>query len=476
MARERRANFGSNGITEQPMTSPCDYDDALPRFAALVVGNLGAEALNDNLFLRDASGRLTLVLRGGRGRYAAPRLSSLEQEAIRLLQPYVEPNTTLATPEELFDPVLVDPNVGRWERIGLAGEDRLVRLVDRRLVGQDWLTPPQPAVEHVPPVIVFASFKGGVGRSTAVAVAAAYFASLNYNVLTIDLDLEAPGIGGMLLPLDRTPRYGAVDYFVENGLNAQNDRFFDDMYGISPLTPKSGGFVHCVPAVGIRSLEHPQNFLGKLSRAYLEDPSPDGPKSFLVQTRELLHGLSTRKRYDVVLVDTRAGLHETTAAGVLGLGADVLLFGVDTPQTFLGYKFLLAHLTRFIESDVPPEDDWRRRLRLVHAKASADHRRWRGFNDRAFELFQAHLYENADVEGSDSFEAQDVFNFDLDDPEAPHVPWRILSDSNYAEFDPPTHPEQLEESLYARTFGTFLDALRERVLPNAYGSQAEDES
>lgn len=433
------------------MAATCYYDDALPRFAALVVGNLGEAALHEHLFLRDNVGRLTLILRGEtkleRHSDAFERLT----RAVRAeLVPYVDA-VVVATPEEIFDATLAQRDAGYWERLP---NGSVVRVVERWLVGQDWQAPPRAAIEGAPPIVVFASHKGGVGRSTALAVAAADFASHGHNVLTIDLDLEAPGLGSMLLPEDRLPGQGAVDFFVENGLCALDDDFFNDLYGISPLT--GGGLVHVIPAVGRRSMTHPQNLIGKLARAYLEDPSPEGPRSFLSQARDLIAGMTRRHSYDVVLVDSRAGLHETTAAAILGLGADVLLFGIDTPQTFQGYQFLLAHLTRFL----PPEaDDWRWRLRLVHAKAVADARRQRSFNDRAFDLFQEHLYDK-DTGESD----KDPFTFGLDDTEAPHYPWRILSDSTFAEFDPLAHPEQLEDAVYARTFGPFVDALRERVM------------
>ena len=458
------------------MSFHCDYDDALPRFAALVVAHLGKHALVENIFLRDVSGRITLVLRGGH-QYPGDRLEALLRDVRSELTPYVDA-VPIATPIELFDPTLEMVDIGHWERMeaakasndeevvdtnakaSVAGD--AIRVLERRLVGQDWQTPPQPPIADAPPIVVFASLKGGVGRSTALAVAAADFASRGHNVLALDLDLEAPGLGTMLLPEDRCPRYGALDFFVENGLRFLDDDFFGDLYGTSPLT-QGQGLVHVVPAVGLRCTTFPQNVLGKLARAYLEDPSPDGPKGFLSQVRDLIAGMIQRHRYDVVLVDTRAGLHESTAASILGLGADVLLFGIDTPQTFRGYAFLLAHLARFATTHTSEdEDEWRSRFRFVHAKAVVNKERWLTFNDRAFELFADYLYDRDDDDLSEPF------NFSLDAPEAPHHPWRILGDSNYAEFDPPGRSEQLEKASYAHTFGDFLSKLYKRIFPDVF--------
>lgn len=442
------------------MSARCYFDDSLPRFAALVSEFLGPSAFVEHLFLRDAAGRLTLVLRG-----EAPRqhreevLTRLAQAAHASIAPYIEaPDLAVATPNELYSPELV--GAGTWEWIEHPAFTGFVCLAERRIVGQDWLIPPQQPLPGAPPIIVFASHKGGVGRTTAMVVAAADFAARGKNVLTLDLDLEAPGLGGMLLDEERTPLFGALDFFTENGLGPLDDQFLSDLYGVSPLTAGQG-LVHVVPAVGQRSVRDPQNVLAKLARAYLEDPTTDGNKSFLQQTRDLIRCLTERNVYDAVLIDARAGLHESTSAAILGLGADVLLFGIDTPQTFTGYQYLLAHLARF-KPTAMDDPEWRLNLRFVHAKATADPASWAHFDDQTYDLFAKHIYDIDDPDDQDPG-SRPPLNFDAHSQEAPHVAWRILSDANYSEFDPPTRSQQLSEPLYSRTFGSFLTQLRQRL-------------
>jgi len=50
-------------------------------------------------------------------------------------------------------------------------------------------------------IITFCSYVGGVGRTMAVANVAALLAQRGYKVLTIDLDLETPGLDKYFLPL-----------------------------------------------------------------------------------------------------------------------------------------------------------------------------------------------------------------------------------------------------------------------------------
>jgi hypothetical protein len=435
------------------MNKATRYDDALPRFAALVQKTLGEDAPLDNYFLRDASGRLTLVLTRA---IAGPKKKQLIQGAKKLM-PYVGAGeSALATPEDLLDPKLAEPDVGVFERIDHRSFKGFVRLVEHRIVGQDWLEPPRDPAENVPPIMVFASHKGGVGRSTALAIASGALAENGYNVLVIDFDLEAPGLGGMLVQSKLLPRFGTLDYFVEDSFGTVDDDFLNDMVTISPLT-QGRGSVHVVPALGSRGEANPQNTLGKIARAYLEVATDDGgQKSFLDRARALVQKLSRKSRYDAIFVDARAGLNETTAASILGLGADVLLFGLDNPQTFTGYRYFLSYLQRF-RPDESTDDDWRARFRLVHAKASADLKKQADFRTRSFDLFADTVYDLEEALEETSF------NFDYDDTTAPHYAWPILNDSNYHEFNPLFEPNQLARSLYERTFGQFLEALVDRL-------------
>lgn len=431
------------------MSASIHYDEALPRFAAMLASEVGEAQVLDHCFLRDAGGKLTLVLRTGSEQSIRERISAKAHS----LRPWVDPELPVATSEDLFDFGLDDTDRALPERIDHELFSGFVRLLERRIVGQDWLQPPRDPIADVPPIVVFASHKGGVGRSTALAVSAAAFSQAGRDVLVLDLDLEAPGLGDILLT--ELPQWGNLDFFIEDGVSELDDRFFDELIGTSALA--SRGLVHVAPAVGVMSAEYPQNVLGKIGRAYLERVQPDGSvETFLNRTRRLVQRLAARNRYDVIFVDARAGLNEATAGAILGLGGEVLLFGVDTPQTFSGYAYFLAHLARF-RPEVSTEFDWRYRLRLVHAKAQANPEAQTRFRTEAFELFSKHLY---DVEVAMEAEA---FNFDYDEAGAPHFAWAILNDSNFAEFNPIARQDQLSEYVYDRTFGTFVRALADRI-------------
>jgi hypothetical protein len=436
---------------------PPRYDDALPLFVECVIELLGETGLEPHAFLRDPDGVLTLIVRAEIGDRERGELGILAKKRLGL---YAS-DPPIAAPSDLFDMRLSDPLYDRLELVQLPDRQYFVRLIERRIIGQDWVRGILPAIPSAPPIAVFASHKGGSGRSTALAVAASEFVAKGKTILAIDLDLEAPGLGGMLLPPDDLPTFGALDYYVENDFGSLDDGFFDDMMSVSPLVGTQGRLV-VVPATGRRCRAFPQNVIGKLSRAYLEDRVETGEASdsatFLDQTRSMISDLCKRDRYDAIFLDARAGLNETTAATIQGLGADILFFGIDAPQTWEGYRYFLAHLARF-KAQVG-SDDWRYRLKMVHAKASADPKAWSKYRDSAFELFAEHLYDEAD----ESCQASDsIFSFDLEDREAPHYAWRILVDSTYYMFDPVSQREQLMEPMYTRTFGDFVTNLAERL-------------
>ena len=169
--------------------------------------------------------------------------------------------------------------------------------------------------------------------------------------------------------------------------------------------------------------------------------------------------------HDVVLVDGRAGLHETTAAVVLGLGAETLLFGIDEPQTFIGYKLLLSHLASRGGIEF---EDWKQRIQFVHSKAAADPQLQTDAAARFRDLMTTFGPEaeqssvGAGEEGpltADDFDlgwvtpTEDVVGEVIGD-EIPII--RILNDDRYHAFDPVRQPALLTSDLFQVTFADLL--------------------
>jgi Mrp family chromosome partitioning ATPase len=64
-------------------------------------------------------------------------------------------------------------------------------------------------------IITFYSYKGGVGRSFALANVAVTLAKWGFKVLCVDWDLEAPGLGFYFQTWTPEPTQGLVQYVTD---------------------------------------------------------------------------------------------------------------------------------------------------------------------------------------------------------------------------------------------------------------------
>lgn len=431
------------------------FDRSIPELAK-ALKSLGIDiSANSGVFVRDMRGRLVFVSRTELGTELTEKV---EASIAPDLRPYISPIGAVADQNTPGTSRALKATEGLSVQIEMDGPAPVAVIVlDRRATGVDWIRAPDD-LQIDTPRLVFSSLKGGVGRSTALSVLAAELANRGRSILVLDLDLEAPGLGSMLIENSATPKFGSIDYYVEGALRDLDDDFFYDSIGFSWLGGGRGR-IDVVPSFGAMSLANSREVLGKLARAYLESEDKDGePLSFLKRTQALVERLAGMRRYDAILVDARSGLHETTAASILGLGADVLLFGVHQPQTFIGYRILLANLAQLPVLD--PEHDWRYRLRMVHAKAESSEM-IASFQNQMFDLFDSTFYTTSAGSSVDILEQG--FRFGVDDTVAPHYPIPILEDERYRLFDPVHNREQLAKELYDASFAPFVQFCVERL-------------
>jgi Mrp family chromosome partitioning ATPase len=438
------------------------FDRSLPLLIDTVVDVWGVAAVESSIFLRDAVGRLTLVvLNTNKSGAEREQLSTIING---LLGGYADPSgISVATPEELFDDSLRQPNVGLAFPVDLESFRGFVRVVDRRVVGADWLRQPSTA-STVIPRLFFVSLKGGVGRSTALCVLAAHLAASGRRVLAIDLDLEAPGLGTMLLDGDTLPPFGLLDYLVETNMTDVDDAFLADMLGASPLSGGKGS-ITVVPALGTWASGNPMNVLGKLARAYLASDSDPSLNSFTAKIERLIERLTKSGDHDVVLVDARAGLHESTAAAAVALQGDTLVFGMDQPQTYAGYRALLAQQALTLGSD------WATRIHIVEAKVGAD-----GPSDEFIANMLDILPDLHEPESNMAISLADLrttFNVEwrndlpLDTVSIVELDTTYIYESNmFARFDPLKYPDRLSRGMYAAAYDDFLQTCDDIIQSN----------
>jgi hypothetical protein len=424
-----------------------NFNDALNKAADLAATRL--PALQEDVFLvRDLNGRIRVLLTSpepkGRPKNTFEKvLKSLSNDVVSALGTYAYPKEQLF----LYRSDLASVSLPTSAEAPVLREDAgfKVCLHDRLLMGSEWSAYPVASPTQTKRFTLF-SMKGGVGRSTTAAVLSWHLARKvkatndGHRVLVFDLDLESPGVGTTLLG-ESLPKFGIVDWFVEDALG-EGAKILPEMVAESSLQDGTSGRIAVVPAFGTETKE----YLAKLGRAYLER-GPNGHEPWPERLKRLVTGLEARENPDVVLLDSRTGLHDTSAAAVLAMGADTLLFAADTRQTWAAYKFLFQHWKHH-----PNVRAFRTRLWVLGSMVPRKDTETyiEGLRDQAYNLFLESVY---DTLPAGQMAPPDAVDFAVTAEEGNHFPRVILWDEGLSCFDP---IQQWQNAPVEASYGAFL--------------------
>ena len=177
-----------------------------------------------------------------------------------------------------------------------------------------------PADEPLGNIITFYSYKGGTGRSMAVANIAWILASNGKRVLTVDWDLEAPGLHRYFAPFltdkDLTGSEGLIDLLIEfrdataiGHAGAGDDDWHEAYADISPYVVSldwdfpRGGTLDLLP-----SGRQGASYSARINSFDWEEfYERRGGGVFLEAVKEKM-----RADYDYVLIDSRTGVSDTS--------------------------------------------------------------------------------------------------------------------------------------------------------------------
>jgi hypothetical protein len=424
------------------------FDEAIQKVVGLVSG---AHAEGEITLVRDPAGRLTVVL--GDGAIAEGAWDQLAEKLHRDLGAF-SPGArhVLLRRSDLIDEgdVLESP-----DRVPLP-EFQKVWLVDRLLTNLDWLRAPRVVSPRIPTAVAF-SLKGGVGRSTAVAALGWHLARQGKRVLAVDFDLEAPGLGQLLL--DEPPDYGLVDWLVEALVDQERTLDLRDFLARSAVADGTPGEVRVMPALGQKTRE----YVAKLGRVFLPGLTSTGEEVGLgARLKLLLDALGEQMEPpEVILLDARAGIHDIGAAAVTQLGGEVFLFARDEPQSWQTYRLLLEHLARAKGiSYGMPQDDLRWRLKMVAAQLEKTEGAKNHWVEASYETWAA-LYDD-ESESSENGPAAKTFA--REDSEAPHYPLVVYFDGGLRGASFASSALRPAWEVVEAAFGSFLSGATARLL------------
>jgi hypothetical protein len=306
-----------------------------------------------------------------------------------------------------------------------------LRVLDRHRARGGWLVPTsdppwqceQPTGES-PAILVFYSFKGGVGRTTALASFAIHRARMGERVVVIDGDLDAPGIGSLLAADEQgtTARWGVVDYLLEQPLGELR---LDDYYHACRRDAVAGaGEILVFPAGRLD-----EQYLGKLARVDLE------PRSGSVQTHPfvaLLEHIRKELQPSWILLDARTGLDDPSGMFLSGLAHLHVLLGTASGQTWNGLRLVLQRLgaDRLKQGEI--QADCVLAQAMVPRNPEVSQLARESFEEQALEVFSDVYY--AEDAGGEGVHDRRWTMSDLDGQDAPHRPSVIQYDDRLAFF------------------------------------------
>jgi MinD-like ATPase involved in chromosome partitioning or flagellar assembly len=439
--------------------TPVRFDEAISTALDLIRAQLG-ERLGRIILVRDVAGRISAVLNDQvlQGDEWDTLAQALDERLGRYSPGF---RRALVRRSDLIDPsdICESPDLVRLPEAGDAW------LIDRLLTNQEWLRRPHLGRPRLPVAAAF-SLKGGVGRSTAMAVWAWYLARQGRRVVAIDLDLEAPGLGSLLL--DELPAYGMVDWLVEALLEQPDPGLLDDCLGFSPVANDTEGIIQVISAFGAKT----QDYVAKVGRVYLPGLTAEGREiGFPERIDQLIAALANRQDPpDVVLLDSRAGLHDIGAAVVTQLGAEVFLFARDEPQSWQAFRLLFEHLSKSEALRFGmPDDDLRWRLKMVAAQVDKTEGAIANWLDASYDTWSL-LYDD----DTKATEETPAMTFVRDDPSAPHHPLIVYYDGGLRSRALVDFAQRPPWSVVEAAFGEFLVGATTRLLGSDQTS--EDES
>lgn len=195
-------------------------------------------------------------------------------------------------------------------------------------------------------IITFYSYKGGTGRSMAVANVGWMLALSGYKVLAVDWDLEAPGLHRYLHPFLEDPSLtgveGVLDFAIE--LMSEATRHEDVSHMPDEYFGEHGNILRYVEPLDCSRFGPDVRFdficAGRQGPAYSKRLSlfdwprfytKSGGERFLKAARERM-----KSEYDYVLIDSRTGVSDTSGICTVLMPDDLVICFTLNEQSIQG--------------------------------------------------------------------------------------------------------------------------------------------
>ncbi|MBE8906844.1 KGGVGR-motif variant AAA ATPase [Enterobacter asburiae] len=186
-------------------------------------------------------------------------------------------------------------------------------------------------------VVTFYSYKGGVGRTTSLALSSSFLAKKGNNVFVIDCDLEAPGILNFFNTSQAiNGKNGLVEYL--NDCNFDKEvNIKDYVYNIEKKY-SGEGVINLMPAGNIlSSKEDTDSYLEGMAKIDFQGHS-------LTNTlAKLIKNINETYNPDVIMIDSRTGFNNILAS-LSAISSHVVFIAGDDIQNQPGIEYFSNYL------------------------------------------------------------------------------------------------------------------------------------
>lgn len=224
--------------------------------------------------------------------------------------------------------------------------------------------------------VTFYSYKGGTGRSLLLANLATLVARLGRRVVTLDLDLEAPGLHYKLLPGRPTPTAGAVDWLTARRAGRTTPNLTDLALDVPVPDPLlADGSLTLLPAGRAPSGDYFQLVQDLRLDEWL---LTDGVDAFIDLAAAIRNELSP----DYLFIDSRTGVTASNAVTTRVLADAVVVLTLDSLEQMEGTRAVLRTLQPLTSLQTRKAIN----LHVVHGRSVDD-------DDRAVTRIRSYLGE-----------------------------------------------------------------------------------
>ncbi|KAF0860196.1 hypothetical protein Y888_07345 [Mixta calida B021323] len=186
-------------------------------------------------------------------------------------------------------------------------------------------------------VVTFFSYKGGVGRTTSLALTATYLSRKGKKVFVIDCDFEAPGLINFFNSSQAdTCKNGLIEYLNDQAFTkdiALEDYVYDiekSYSGIGSINLMSAGNI-------LNSSEDLESYLEGLAKIDMQG------KQLVNIFNKLISTINSNYKPDVILIDSRTGFNNTFGA-LAQLSKNIVVLAGDDIQNQPGIEYVTKTL------------------------------------------------------------------------------------------------------------------------------------